>query len=545
MKWDPCLKTVEPPKVSFIDFSLSDGQKSQLKGYRDFSFTHAGYENLKEFLATKESKLCGHLDHTWRWNGQTTPAAKGICKVFVLNKNTKEEKEINAFCKVTHILEPIQWLKEKGTSPENKKNDPMNQAYVENLSYYCTSRLRESGVSPHFSEFYGAFFAIADNYVFNITDEYFSYKNTKWFWNAHDKQKFQIRYEAHSDETASEIADWTQRPEVLNDTDSENDESDDESLHVDIDEKDGNASIHSVDEMSFKSGKTKGDDSDESEDSDYNEPSFYLELPNFPVLMMYIEKSDGVMDDLLQNPEEVGADPGTDQWEEIWSAWIFQVIAALCVMQHTLSMTHNDLHTNNIMWANTDIEYLYYSRRDGTVWKVPTYGKIFRIIDFGRAIFRLKNKLIYSDDFKEGNDAATQYNFGPLRDGSQPEIMPNPSFDLCRFAVSAFEWLYPDEPQRKEKNAKILSSEEGLIVRETESDLFNLMWTWMVTDFGENVLINPDGEEKYPSFDLYKVISEDCHNARPCDQVDKKPFTNFKVKKSEVPEGEKIYSLFF
>jgi hypothetical protein len=38
------------------------------------------------------------------------------------------------------------------------------------------------------------------------------------------------------------------------------------------------------------------------------------------------------------------------------------------------------------------------------------------IIDFDRAIFRLKNKVIFSDDFKDGNDAATQYNFGPLRD---------------------------------------------------------------------------------------------------------------------------------
>jgi hypothetical protein len=123
--------------------------------------------------------------------------------------------------------------------------------------------------------------------------------------------------------------------------------------------------------------------------------------------------------------------------------------------------------------------------------------------------------------------------------------MPNPSFDLCRFAVSAFEWLFPAEPPKKEKNAKVLSSEEGLTVRETTSDLFNLMWTWMITDMGENVLINADGEEKYPNFDLYKVIAGDCHEARPCDQVDKKPFSNFKVNQSEVPEGQKIYSLFF
>jgi hypothetical protein len=35
------------------------------------------------------------------------------------------------------------------------------------------------------------------------------------------------------------------------------------------------------------------------------------------------------------------------------------------------------------------------------------------------------------------------------------------------------------------------------------------MWSWMITELGENVLITPDGEEKYPNFDLYKVIAED------------------------------------
>lgn len=540
MKWENCLKTLDPPSVKFLPFELSETQRTQLAGYRDIEFRHAGYSNLKDFVK-KGEPLQGALDSEWHWVGQTTPVGKGSCTILVKNKENNE-KLVDAFCKVTHVLEPVQYLKEKGISAEEKMNDPMNQAYVENLSYYCTSRLREKDISPHFSLFYGGFRATADKYYFNVSDEYFSFKNTKWFWNAFDKKKFQIKFETFANETSSEIAEYTKRPDILDD-DSSDDSSDgtgDESLDASQVE-DGNASIHSVDEMSFKSGS---DTDDDSELSDYKEPTFFLEIPDFPVLCMYLEKSNGVMDDLLNNPDLVGAEPGTDSWESIWSAWIFQVIAALCVIQHTMSMTHNDLHTNNIMWSDTDIEYLYYSRRDGTIWRVPTYGKLFRIIDFGRAIFRLKNKLIYSDDFKEGNDAATQYNFGPLRDSKLPEIMPNPSFDLCRFAVSAFEGLFPDEPPKKEKGAKVLSSEEGLTVRETTSDLFNVLWSWMVTDLGENVLINADGEEKYPSFDLYKVIAADCHEARPCDQLDKKPFSNFKVKQSEGSEGQKVYSLF-
>ena len=80
-------------------------------------------------------------------------------------------------------------------------------------------------------------------------------------------------------------------------------------------------------------------------------------------------------------------------------------------------------------------------------------------------------------------------------------------------------------------------------MRETDSDLFNTMWTWMVTDSRENVLIDADGNEKYPSFDLYKVIAEECHMARPRDQVEKKPFSEFKIKRA--PKDETVYSLFF
>ena len=105
-------------------------------------------------------------------------------------------------------------------------------------------------------------------------------------------------------------------------------------------------------------------------------------------------------------------------WEEKWAAWIFQVIAALCAMQHLFSMTHNDLHTNNIVWSHCDEEFLYY-RANGHTWQVPTYGKVFKIIDFGRSIYKLKDKVVYSDDFLEGNDAGNQYNFGDFKDESK------------------------------------------------------------------------------------------------------------------------------
>lgn len=552
MKWDTAFKTVEPPKINFTMGGLTEDQLKCFSGYRDIRISNPGWENLPTHPKGKEA----WLDHARAWTSQTTPVQKGECEI-LLTGNTSQT---TAYCKITHLLDPVKWIKGKysdlpGGSPENQKahaeytkklKDPMNQAYVEALTYYCCSKLRENNVSPHFPFFYGSFCAEAGQYKFNISDDFDHYRNMKWFWEGYDTKKFLLTIENAEHETESEKAEWTRRPSILEDDDSDfSDESsassdDDESLAATA--KDEKASIHSADNLSFHTGSESSDDNTNSE---YTEPNFYLTVENFPVMLMYLEKNDGVMDDLFNRPELHEREPGTYEWHALWSAWLFQIIAALCVAQHTLSLTHNDLHSNNIVYTETKEEFLYYAKRDGTTWKVPTYGKIFRIIDFGRAIFRLKNKTIFSDDFREGNDAATQYNFGALRDVSRGgELGPNPSFDLARLAVSMFEALFPEEPPKR-KGGKVLSEEEGLKVYETESDLFNVMWSWMVTDFGENILINAEGEEKYPDFDLYNVIAELCHQAIPSEQVNKKPFSHFKVSKTEVPEGQKVYSLFF
>jgi hypothetical protein len=433
------------------------------------------------------------------------------------------------------------------TRAEEKLKDPMNQAYVEALSYFSLSRLRELDASPHFPFYYGSMTAVADKYVFNISEEYDSFRNTRWFWRGVDAKRFAV----HADfETDSDRDFWTRRPSFINEggdstnseEDSDADVSGDESLKAES-VPDGAGSIHTADNLSFHSQSEESDESEEEEEeSEEDDPHFFAEFNDFPVMLMYLEKSEGVMDTLLENHSLVGAEPGDEEWEARWSAWLFQVIAGLCAMQHTLSMTHNDLHSNNIVWSSTDKEFLYYAKRDGTTWKVPTYGKIFQIIDFGRAVFKLGDKVVYSDDFRPGNDAATQYNFGEFAVKKEAIVTPNPSFDLCRLAVSLFEAVFPHKMEGK-KGGRVMSSEEGIEMRETDSDLFNTMWTWMVTDSRENVLIDADGNEKYPSFDLYKVIAEECHMARPRDQVEKKPFSGFKVKR--VPKDEKVYSLFF
>ena len=84
----------------------------------------------------------------------------------------------------------------------------------------------------------------------------------------------------------------------------------------------------------------------------------------------------------------------------------------LITYQKLFNLTHNDLHTNNIMYVETEKRYLYY-KLDGKHYKIKTFGKIFKIIDYGRAIYKYKKNLICSDSFHKEGDAATQYNFEP------------------------------------------------------------------------------------------------------------------------------------
>lgn len=553
-KWDAAFQSFSPPSVVPIQEVLSTKHIVQMSGYRNLSISHPAYS-----LIGLDSKKQAWLDHKWRWHGQSSEAGRGECDITVINGKHLENQK--AYCKVTHLLDPIRWMKgryefaakaaniarTKGwTRAQEKLEDPMNQAYVEALSYFSLSRLRELDASPHFPFYYGSITGVADKYVFNISEEYDSFRNTRWFWRGVDAKRFAVQADF---ETDSDRDFWTRRPSFINEgddstnseEDSDNEASGDESLKADS-VPGGAGSIHTADNLSFQSQSEESEAESEAESEEADDPHFFAEFNDFPVILMYLEKSEGVMDTLLENHSLVGAEPDEPEWEARWSAWLFQVIAGLCAMQHTLSMTHNDLHSNNIVWSATEKEFLYYAKRDGTTWKVPTYGKIFQIIDFGRAVFKLGDKVVYSDDFRVGNDAATQYNFGEFAVKKEAIVTPNPSFDLCRLAVSLFEAVFPHKMEGK-KSGRVMSSEEGMEMRETDSELFNTMWTWMVTDSRENVLIDADGNEKYPSFDLYKVIAEECHMARPRDQVEKKPFSGFKVKR--VPKDEKVYSLFF
>ena len=458
-----------------------------------------------------------------------------------------EVQDISGFRKITHLLDPVRWIQGKydSDSIKEKLSDPMNQAYVEALAAYSLGKLREENISPHFHAFYGAFSAEADTYAYNISDSYLSYRHCRWFWTGQEKDIFKLCFDENLPEDIKKaILDVPENLDEDNDTNSDSEECLDE-FDTDGYVKESIGSIRSMsdDEIETVSDSEDDDEDDDDDDDDSNsDVEIFAKVKKFPVMMIFTESSENTMDSLLDNYEELGCEPCSEEWDIIWTAWIFQVIAALTVVQRIFGFTHNDLHTNNIVWERTEKKYLFYKSVDGTIFKVPTFGKIFKIIDFGRSIFKINETLFYSDDFREGNDAGDQYCFGDLKtDTTDTDIHPNPSFDLSRFTVSLFDSLFP-EPPPKLKNGAILSKEPGLIIKETESDLYNLLWSWLLCDDGHNVLIDANGDERYPDFDLYKVIAAKVHGAIPSQQLRKPIFESFHYKGSV--ENEKVYALF-
>lgn len=548
-----------------------------------------GFSDLQTFFPTLSRiyRLSKHdsqnvwFDNAWQIAGLDISGTSGPCRVKVLAADGTESWKA-AFLKVTHLLDPVRWMKGRYSLPQHtglpwhsrtwltanhKLQDPNNQAYVEAMASYALGRLREEGVSPHFNEFYGAFCARAGVYRYNLNDEYASFKRERWFWNGQHKGLYSLcvvdTKNPNNPVMQDLIDEILKEPLRMKDdaSDSKGGPPSEEEIIVeggDTNEKIEIGSLHSdhFSDVSFESEEEGGDtdegtdeDADDEEEEEGEEEDdeyrIYANFRDFPVMLIAVEENKGTMDALMDSEEEVGATTGTPEWEMRWSAWLFQVVAALSCAQSLLGFTHNDLHTNNVVWTETDEPYLWYKSRAGGIFKVPTFGKLFRIIDYGRSIFSINGKIFISDDFGSGNDAEGQYCFKPLHPRPVPEevVLPNPSFDLSRLAVSLIDGIFPEAPAEK-KGGAVLSSEEGLTVKETISPLYNVLWSWMVDDEGENILIEADGEEKFPDFGLYRHIAAHVHSAVPAQQFSKPAFDQFQVAEKEVATGQRIWHLF-
>jgi len=305
---------------------------------------------------------------------------------------------------------------------------------------------------------------------------------------------------------------------------NDNDLSEDE--HIDDNDKDNFEENKDIDSIVSKNSNS-GDNNDENEndwedddsDSNIEEETLILTFPQFPVQVICMEKCENTFDSLIINNELS---------DDEWFAALMQIIMILITYQKMFSFTHNDLHTNNIMYVSTTKKFLYYTYKKKS-YKVPTFGKIYKIIDFGRAIYKFNGKTFCSDSFQTGGDAATQYNTEPYFNDKKPRLEPNFSFDLCRLACSIFDYVIDDFDMVKNINDC--------------SPLVKLIVEWCIDDNGINVLYKNNGVERYPDFKLYKMIARYVHNHTPIAQLERKEFSKFIISNKNIPKTEIITNI--
>jgi len=286
------------------------------------------------------------------------------------------------------------------------------------------------------------------------------------------------------------------------------------------DETTNNESENNDNSENTTSMNSESESGSESESNEFcEEERIEATIPTFPLQVICMENCDNTFDDLIIN---------NDLTQEEWFSALIQVIMILNTYQKAFSFTHNDLHTNNIMYNETDEKYIYYCYRK-IYYKVPTFGRIFKIIDFGRAIYKFDGKLFCSDSFQPGADAATQYNTEPYFNEKKPRLEPNYSFDLCRLACSIFDYIIED--------LEILDDYDNC------DPIVKLIFDWCLDDSGINILYKNNGVERYPDFKLYKMIARCVHNHTPQAQLERPEFKQFVVTKNKVPDDKIVINI--
>jgi serine/threonine protein kinase len=256
-------------------------------------------------------------------------------------------------------------------------------------------------------------------------------------------------------------------------------------------------------EGSYDSAESSGSESSDDE-------GIICSIDRFPVQAIALEACDGTLDDLFLKHDLATNRP------HLRSA-MFQIIMSLIVYQKAFGLTHNDLHTNNVVYCETDKKFLFYRYND-KCYRVPTYGRIIKIIDFGRAIYRFRGKTMCSDSYHPTGDAGSQYNCEPFFNPAKPRLDPHFGFDLVRLGCSLYELVDAEEVDSV-----------GNIIESKLGDVEQMIVSWCRDDKGRNILYKSDGDERYPGFKLYKMIARTAHKHLPTNEIEKPVFHEYIV----------------
>ena len=466
---------------------------SSLNRYLPMLSLYLYYHNTKNSTKVLDIKKNYYITKILESNNYKYYNSNQIAKINLYNKKKNTNKDVDCFIKVIPILDVISYMKNNYSSNNHNKNiflpsnynyntyskinSMHNSSYIDAFFSYIVGEINNNNLNPSFPKFYSHLNGIMNGFKYDITEDYFEIVNTKWF-RKNIGNKFTINVYTESDLEKSD------------EEESDKEESD----------KEESDSLSDISSLSYNS-------EDESDD-------YIVNINNFPVQLLFIEKLEGTLTSLF---------PDIDI--NLLTSCYFQINFALLYLQKKYKFTHNDLHISNIMYISTTKKFLYY-KYNNLYFKVPTYGKIFKIIDFGRCIFTFKNKLFYNDVFSIYGDCEGQYNY-PIsnidlflddKNINSNNIKPNFSFDMCRLTTSVLE----------EINENNIFKEKG-----DNIDNFMNLVNLILKDKDNNTIYT---DELKNSFNLYINIAKNSCNGIPYNIINHKVFKKYKIPKKKFPK---------
>ena len=454
----------------------------------------------------------------------------------IKDSETDDEISKEVFIKNSPLLDPIKYMVGKYDIEDDKLRtlpkmnstieesnykliSTNNSSYVDNFFSFLSSKLLHEHTVENCIDYYGSFLAVQDKFKMNITDDFEYLHDSNYFLenlNKHfciTKHDFLSQFMSNNSRrnrnklniSNTDINGELDTIDISDDLEiielNENETGQLEEVYAKEEKEDSDYTVS--EEESDEEEEDEDDEDDEESDDDDSTVELNMEvhayINNFPIQMICLEKCDGLFDSLLEQ-EELSVDEA--------STALMQIIMILLIYQKVFHFTHNDLHTNNIMYMNTTKEFLYY-KYNNKLYKVPTYGKIYKLIDFGRSIYKFKGKIFCSDSFAPGGDASTQYNCEPFFNENKPKIEPNYSFDLCRLGCSIYDFII-DEEEYDDMN-----------------EFQQTIYRWCLDDNDLSILYKKNGAERYPDFKLYKMIARTVHKHTPQNQLEYPFFSQY------------------
>ena len=510
------------------------------------------------FALTKTNSNSIILNQKWKLHEILSQESNNIFKCRLKNENKKESRKV--FLKFSPLLDPIKYLLGKyditdttllnlpqfeSEACNSKTRDYNNSAYVDSFFTYLSSKLLHDHGFVHGMDFYGSFLALKTDFCINVVDD-IDYLNDSSFFKKNNKilyeleecdidtsdtrnYKKKLNFVADDGMTILNLSDITdlkeldyivvnekgldttepelitleltdlEKPQTKSNNSSCSSRTSNTSEGYEEDEEEKEEESESIGSESIGSASESSADWGSEEDDD---DMLIAKIKKFPVQVIALEHCETTLDEFMAQGKIT---------TEMWDSIVLQILFSLITFQNVFSLTHNDLHTNNVMFIETDKKFLYY-KLNHVYYKVPTFGKLFKIIDYGRAIYKFRGQLLCSDSYHPTGDAATQYNCEPYFNDKKPRLEPNFSFDLCRLGCALYDYLM-DEPKTK---------------------IVQIMLDWVKDDKGRNILYKKNGDERYPDFKLYKMIARTVNKHVPAQVLSNPYFNKFIVPKKEI-----------